>query len=214
MQKVFSWTKCQLSVKRFNRWRTVVSGTWKYDDPRLNMSHKGAARVWYLQPREVLFPCPTNYRVSYVLSYDQQDFLQDSGVSKGFYPQNGCMGVLPTRWWRFWEFYPQDGGVRDLPTRWRQCRVYEFYPQDGGVSESFSHKMVAWEICLQMAAMPCFWVFYPQDGGVGDLPTRWRRFWEFYPQDGDVRDLPTRWRQCRIDESFTHKMAATIKYLP
>ena len=132
MQKVFSWTKCQLSVKRFNRWRTVVSGTWKYDDPRLNMSHEGAARVWYLQPREVLFPCPTNYRVSYVLSYDQQDFLQDGGVSKGFYPQNGCVGVLPTRWWRFWV----------LPTRWRHGKFaykmaamphwWEFYPQDGG----------------------------------------------------------------------------------
>jgi len=26
----------------FNRWRTVVSATWKYDDPRLNMSHEGA----------------------------------------------------------------------------------------------------------------------------------------------------------------------------
>jgi len=32
----------------FNRWRTVVSATWKYDDPRLNMSHKGAARVWHV----------------------------------------------------------------------------------------------------------------------------------------------------------------------
>ena len=26
----------------FNRWRAVVSATWKYDDPRLNMSHEGA----------------------------------------------------------------------------------------------------------------------------------------------------------------------------
>ena len=25
----------------FNRWRTVVSGTWKYDDPRLKMLHEG-----------------------------------------------------------------------------------------------------------------------------------------------------------------------------
>ena len=25
-----------------NRWRTVVSATWKYDDPRLNGSHEGA----------------------------------------------------------------------------------------------------------------------------------------------------------------------------
>ena len=48
----------------FNRWRTWVSGTWKYDDPRLNMSHEGAALVWHLQPRVVLFPCPTNDCVS------------------------------------------------------------------------------------------------------------------------------------------------------
>ena len=40
------------------------------------------------------------------------------------------------------------------------------------------------------------------------FPTRWRRFWEFYPQDGGVENLPTRWRQCRVFESFTHKMAA------
>ena len=53
-----------------NRWRTVVSATWKYDDPRLNMSHEGAARVWHVQPRVVIFPCRTNYRVSYVLSSD------------------------------------------------------------------------------------------------------------------------------------------------
>ena len=39
----------------FNRWRTVVSATWKYDDPRLNMSHEGAARVWHVQPRVVIY---------------------------------------------------------------------------------------------------------------------------------------------------------------
>ena len=50
----------------FNRWRTVVSATWKYDDPRLNMSHEGAARVWHVQPRVVIFPFRTNYRVSFV----------------------------------------------------------------------------------------------------------------------------------------------------
>ena len=54
-----------------NRWRTVVSATWKYDDPRLNMSHEGAARVRHVQP------CRTNYRVSYVLSSDQ---LQESWI--------------------------------------------------------------------------------------------------------------------------------------
>jgi len=61
----------------FNRWRTVVSATWKYDDPRLNMSHEGAARVWRVQPRVVIFPFRTNYRVSYVLSSDQ---LQESWI--------------------------------------------------------------------------------------------------------------------------------------
>ena len=60
-----------LQSPTFNRWRTVVSGTWKYDDPRLNMSHEGTARVWHVQPRVVLFPCPTNDCVSYVLSSDQ-----------------------------------------------------------------------------------------------------------------------------------------------
>jgi len=45
----------------FNRWRTVVSGTWKYD-----------ALVWHFQPGVVIFPCPTHYRASYVWSYDQQ----------------------------------------------------------------------------------------------------------------------------------------------
>jgi len=60
-----------------NIWRTVVRGTWKYDDPRLNMSHEGAARLWHLQPREVLFPCPTNDCPSYVLSFDQ---LQKSWI--------------------------------------------------------------------------------------------------------------------------------------
>ena len=61
----------------FNRWRMVVSATWKYDDPRLNMSHEGAAREWHVQPRVVIFPCRTNYRVSYVLSSDQ---LQESWI--------------------------------------------------------------------------------------------------------------------------------------
>ena len=45
----------------FNIWRTVMSGTWKYDDPRLKMSHEGAG----------------NDCLSYVLSYDQ---LQESWI--------------------------------------------------------------------------------------------------------------------------------------
>ena len=61
--------------RTFNRWWTVVSGTWKYDDPRLNMSHEGTARVWHVQPRVVLFPCPTNDCVSYVLSSEQLNKL-------------------------------------------------------------------------------------------------------------------------------------------
>jgi len=70
---LYRW--CTLVSVTFNRWRTVVSGTWKYDDPRLNMSHEGAARVWHVQPRVVLFPCPTNDCVSYVLSSDQLNKL-------------------------------------------------------------------------------------------------------------------------------------------
>jgi len=54
--------------------------------------------------------------VSYVLSYDQQDFLQDGGVSKSF---------------------------THKMVAWEICL------QDGGVSESFTHKMAAWEFCLQ-----------------------------------------------------------------
>ena len=48
----------------FNRWRTVVSATWKYDDPRLNMSHEGAARVWHVARTTVchMFCRLTNYK--------------------------------------------------------------------------------------------------------------------------------------------------------
>ena len=66
-----------LVKNKFNRWWTVVSGTRKYDDPRLNMSHEGEARVWHVQPSVVLFPCPTNDCASYVLSSDQ---LQESWI--------------------------------------------------------------------------------------------------------------------------------------
>ena len=60
--------------------------------------------------------------MSYVLSYDQQNFLHDGGVSEIFT---------------------------------HKMAAWEFCLQDGGVSESFTHKMAAWEICLQ-------------DGGVSD----------------------------------------------
>ena len=78
-------------------------------------------------------------------------------------------------------FFPQDGGVGNLPTRWRQCRVFECFThkmaaweiclQDGGVSESFTNKMAAWEIC-------------PQNGGVSENFTHKMAAWEFCPQDG------------------------------
>jgi len=49
-------------------------------NPRLKMSHEGAARVWHFQPRVVIFPCLTNDCVSYVLSYGQ---LQESWIISG-----------------------------------------------------------------------------------------------------------------------------------
>jgi len=39
------------------------------------------------------------------------------------------------------------------------------YPQDGGVSEGFTHKMAAWEICLQDGGVS---EFYSQAGGVSE----------------------------------------------
>ena len=46
-----------------------VRETWKYDDPRLKMSHGGVAQVWHFQLRVVIFPCPTHYHASSV-NYD------------------------------------------------------------------------------------------------------------------------------------------------
>ena len=70
-----TWQRFDQSAKRLalgratvNRWRTIV---------RLNMSHSGCALVWHVQPRVVIFPCRTQYRVSYVLSSDQ---LQESWI--------------------------------------------------------------------------------------------------------------------------------------
>ena len=59
-------------IGTFNKWRTVVSWTWKYDDPRLKMSHERAALVWHFQPWVVIismsherpcvmFCCMANY---------------------------------------------------------------------------------------------------------------------------------------------------------
>ena len=58
-------------------------------NPRLKMSHEGAARVWHFQPRVVLFPCPTNDCVSYVLSYGQ---LQESWI------------ISDLQWWNVNEY--------------------------------------------------------------------------------------------------------------
>ena len=59
--------------------------------------------------------------------------LQDGGNTRfwEFYPKDGGVRVLHTRWRRVWGFYPQNGGVEVLTTRWR--RFWEFYPIDGGV---------------------------------------------------------------------------------
>jgi len=74
--------------------------------------------------------------VSYVLSYDQQDFLQDGGVSKSF-----------THKMAAWEICLQDGGVSESFTH--KMAAWEFCLQDGGFSERFTHKMAAFEFCLQ-----------------------------------------------------------------
>jgi len=71
--------------------------------------------------------------VSYVLSDDQQDFLQDGGVSKSFTHkvaaleiclQDGGTSERLTHKMAAWEFCLQDGGnaafLRVLPTRWRR----------------------------------------------------------------------------------------------
>ena len=79
----------------FNRWHTVVvSGTWKYDEPEVENVTLGAARVWHFQLRVVLFPCPTNDCVSYVLSYGQ---LQESWIISGLQWQNVNEYRLPSK---------------------------------------------------------------------------------------------------------------------
>jgi len=63
-------------------------------NPRLKLSHEGAARVWHFQPRVVLFPCPTNDSVSYVLSYGQ---LQKSWIRSGLQWRNVNEYRLPSK---------------------------------------------------------------------------------------------------------------------
>ena len=67
-----------------------MSGTWKYDEPEVEMSHKGTARVRHFQPRVVLFQCPTNDCVSYVFLYGQ---LQESWIISGL------------QWWNINEYH-------------------------------------------------------------------------------------------------------------
>ena len=102
-------TSLNMTLLAFNRWRTVVSGAWKYDDPRLKC-HTRAHEVF----------CRLTKMVTW------EFFLQDGGVSEGFtHKMAACefclqdgdnaafLRVLPTIW--------RCGGV--LPTRWRQCKT-------------------------------------------------------------------------------------------
>jgi len=81
-------TTCHRST--VNRWRTVMSGAWKYDEPEVEMSHVDVAWVWHFQPS----PCPTNDCVSYVLSYCQ---LQESWIISGLHWRNVSEYRLPSK---------------------------------------------------------------------------------------------------------------------
>jgi len=73
------------------------------------------------------------------LSYDQQDFLQDCGVSEGVAYEMSA-----------WEFCLQNGGVSESFTH--KMAAWKICLQDGGVSGNFAYKM---------AAMPRFWRVLP-----------------------------------------------------
>ena len=75
----------------FNRWRTVESGTSKYDEPEV----ENVTRVWHFLPRVVLFPCPTNDCVSCVLSYGQ---LQEFSIISGLQWRNVNEYRLPSKY--------------------------------------------------------------------------------------------------------------------
>jgi len=55
----------------------VVSVTWKYNEPKVGNVTRGRSPSVTFQLRVVIFPCPSNHCVSYVLSYDQ---LQESWI--------------------------------------------------------------------------------------------------------------------------------------
>ena len=63
-------------------------------NPRLKMSHEDTARVWQFQTGVVLFPCPTNDSVSYILSYVQ---LQESWIISGVQWRNVNEYRLPSK---------------------------------------------------------------------------------------------------------------------
>ena len=93
------------------------------------MSHEGAARVWHLQPRVVLFPCPTNDCVSYVTTFCRM-------TNKISYKIAAFLRVLPMRCRRGSFAYKMAAFLRVLPTRWRretkrkqkQRRIYIMWP--------------------------------------------------------------------------------------
>ena len=47
------------------------------------MSHEGAARVWHVQPRVVIFPCRTHYRPSSVKCHDVDDKTVRKAILQG-----------------------------------------------------------------------------------------------------------------------------------
>ena len=132
-------------------WGRSPSVTFSTEGRHISMSHERLCVICF-----VVWP-----RWAYKMAA-WEICLQDNGKARfwEFYPQEGGVGVLPTKWRCFWELYPQDGAVEVLPTRWR--RFWQFQPQDGGAGD-----------------LPTRWrrfgEFYPQDGGVGELPTWWRQ---------------------------------------
>ena len=82
--------RCRISKKTVNRWRMVVSGTWKYDDPRLYVT----------QGRSPSVTCSTEGR-PISMSHERLCVI--------------CFVVWPTRF-----AYKMAAFLRVLPTRRRQ----------------------------------------------------------------------------------------------
>ena len=118
--------RCRMSKTTVNRWRMVVSGTWKYDDQRLYVTQGRSPSVTCsTEGRPISMSHERLYVICFVI-----------WPTRFAYKMAAFLRILPRRWrhGRFvykmsaWEFCPQDGSVRDLPTRWRQCRVSESLP--------------------------------------------------------------------------------------